>query len=62
MHRIRAAEEQLQSVKAKAFEELAERARGVGANAVVGASLQFSQFDAVVFLCSAVGTAVKIDP
>jgi len=61
MHRIRAAEEQLQSVKAKAFEELAERARAVGANAVVGASLQFSQFDAVVFLCSAVGTAVKVD-
>jgi uncharacterized protein YbjQ (UPF0145 family) len=61
MHRIRAAEEQLQSVKAKAFEELAERARALGANAVVGASLQFSQFDAVVFLCSAVGTAVKAD-
>ena len=61
MHRIRAAEEQLQSVKSKAFEELAERARAMGATAVVGASLQFSQFDAVVFLCSAVGTAVKID-
>jgi uncharacterized protein YbjQ (UPF0145 family) len=62
LHRIKAAEEQLQRVKRKAFEELSERARALGADAVVGATLQFSQFDAVVFLCAALGTAVKLDP
>ena len=60
LHRIKAAEDQLQKVKAKAFEELTDRARALGADGIVGATLQFSQFDAVVFLCSAVGTAVRL--
>lgn len=60
LHRIKAAEEQLQRVKQKAFEELSERARALGANGIIGASMQFSQFDAVVFLCSALGTAVRL--
>jgi len=60
LHRIKAAEEQLQRVKQKAFEELSERARALGANGIIGATMQFSQFDAVVFLCSALGTAVKL--
>jgi uncharacterized protein YbjQ (UPF0145 family) len=60
MHRLKAAEEQLQKVKVQAFAELGEKARKIGADGVVGASLSFSQFDAVVFLCSAVGTAVKL--
>ena len=54
------AEDQLQRVKQKAFEELADRARALGADGIVGATLQFSQFDAVVFLCAACGTAVKV--
>jgi len=61
LHRIKAAEDQLQSVKKKAFEELTERAKVLGADGIVGATLQFSQFDAVVFLCAAVGTAVKFE-
>lgn len=61
LHRMKAAEDHLQRVKQKAFEELAAKARALGANAVVGATLQFSQFDAVVFLCAAMGTAVKIE-
>ncbi|MDQ3001441.1 MAG: YbjQ family protein [Fibrobacterota bacterium] len=60
LHRIKAAEDQLQKVKAKALEELGEKAKEMGADGVVGVSLQFSQFDAIVFLCSAVGTAVKL--
>jgi uncharacterized protein YbjQ (UPF0145 family) len=60
LHRIKAAEDQLQRVKQKAFEELADRARALGADGIVGATLQFSQFDAVVFLCAACGTAVKV--
>ncbi|MDB5047039.1 MAG: hypothetical protein JWO30_110 [Fibrobacteres bacterium] len=60
LHRMKAAEDQLQKVKVKAFEELAERARALQADGVVGVTLQFSQFDAIVCLCSAVGTAVKI--
>ncbi len=60
LHRIKAAEDQLQKVKQKAFEELGDRARALGADGIVGATLQFSQFDAVVFLCAAVGTAVRI--
>jgi uncharacterized protein YbjQ (UPF0145 family) len=62
LHRIKAAEEQLQRVKRKAFEELSEKARALGADAMVGATLQFSQFDAVVFLCAALGTAVQLEP
>jgi len=61
LQRIKAAEEHLQRVKQKAFEELAAKARAMGADGVVGATLQFSQFDAMVFLCAALGTAVKID-
>lgn len=60
LHRIKAAEEQLQRVKRQAFEELGEKARALGAGGIIGACLQFSQFDAVVFLCSAYGTAVKV--
>ncbi|HKP97938.1 MAG TPA: heavy metal-binding domain-containing protein [Fibrobacteria bacterium] len=60
LHRIKSAEDQLQKVKAKAFEELSERARLLGADGVVGVGLNFSQFDAIVCLCSAVGTAVKL--
>jgi uncharacterized protein YbjQ (UPF0145 family) len=59
LHRIKAAEEQLQRVQRKAFEDLAERARALGADGIVGASLQYSQIDAVAFLCAALGTAVK---
>jgi uncharacterized protein YbjQ (UPF0145 family) len=61
LHRLKAAEEHLQRVKQKAFEELSAKARALGANGVVGATLQFSQFDAMVFLCAALGTAVKIE-
>jgi uncharacterized protein YbjQ (UPF0145 family) len=61
LHRIKAAEEHLQVVKRKAFEELAAKARALGADAVVGTTLQFSQFDAMVCLCAALGTAVKIE-
>jgi uncharacterized protein YbjQ (UPF0145 family) len=60
LHRIKAAEDQLQRVKQKAFEELSDRARALGADGIVGATLQFSQFDAVVFLCAAAGTAVTL--
>jgi uncharacterized protein YbjQ (UPF0145 family) len=61
LHRMKAAEDHLQRVKQKAFEELAAKARALGGTGVVGATLQFSQFDAVVFLCAAMGTAVKIE-
>ncbi len=60
LHRMKAAEELLQRVKSKAMDELAERARAMKADGVVGVTLTFSQFDAIVCLCSAVGTAVKI--
>lgn len=61
LHRLKAAEEHLQLVKRKAFEELGAKARALGADGMVGAALQFSQIDAMVFLCAAVGTAVKIE-
>ena len=60
LHRMKAAEDTLQKVKAKACEELSERAKQLQADGVVGVTLQFSQFDAIVCLCSAVGTAVKL--
>lgn len=60
LHRMKSAEDQLQKVKGKAMEELADRARQMGADGVVGVTVGFSQFDAVVCLCSAVGTAVKL--
>lgn len=60
LHRLKAAETELQRVKNQAFEELGDNAKKLGADGVVGVSLAFSQFDAVVFLCSAVGTAVKL--
>lgn len=60
LNRIKACEEQLQKVKDKAMEELAERARQMQADGVVGVTVHFSQFDAVVSLCSAVGTAVRL--
>ena len=60
MHRLKAAEDELQRVKSQAFLELGDKAKKLGADGVVGVSLAFSQFDAVVFLCAAVGTAVKL--
>jgi|GEM_PF-5990691 len=60
LHRIKAAEEQLQRVKAAAMAELSARAKQLGAEAVVGVAVVFSPFDAIVCLCSAVGTAVKL--
>jgi len=60
LHRLKAAEDQLQRVKVTALEELTARAKGMGADGVVGLTLQFSQFDTIVCLCSAVGTAVKL--
>lgn len=60
LHRIKAAEEQLQRIRETAMRELSEKARKMGADAVVGLTLLFSPFDAIVCLCSAVGTAVKL--
>jgi uncharacterized protein YbjQ (UPF0145 family) len=60
LHRIKAAEEELQRVKRKACEELNARARAMGANGIVAVTLQYSQIDAVAFLCAATGTAVKL--
>jgi uncharacterized protein YbjQ (UPF0145 family) len=60
LHRIKSAEEQLQKVKLKAIEELSDRAKGMQADGVVGVTLSFAQLDAVVCLCSAVGTAVQL--
>ena len=60
LHRIKYAEEHVQLIKAKALEELTERATQMQADGLVGVTLQFSQFDAVVSLCSAVGTAVRV--
>lgn len=60
MHRLKAAEDELQRVKNLAFAELGDKAKKLGADGVLGVTLQFSQFDAVVFLCAAVGTAVKL--
>ncbi len=60
LNRLKSAEDQLQQVKITALDELSGRARLLGAEAVVGVSLQFSQFDAIVCLCSVVGTAVRL--
>lgn len=60
LHRIKAAEDQLQKIKAAALEELTQKAKQAGADGIVGVTVQFSQFDAIVCLCSAVGTAVKL--
>jgi uncharacterized protein YbjQ (UPF0145 family) len=60
LHRLKAAEDELQRVKNQAFAELGEKAKKLGADGVLGVTLQFSQFDAMVFLCAAVGTAVKL--
>lgn len=60
LHRMKDAEEQLQRVKVAALQDLSAKAKGLGADGLVGVSLQFSQFDAIVCLCSAVGTAVKL--
>jgi len=60
LHRLKAAEDELQKVKAQAFQELSDKGRLMGADGVVGCTLSFSNFDAIVFLCSAVGTAVKL--
>ena len=60
LHRLKAAEDELQRVKNQAFAELGDKAKKLGADGVLGVTLQFSQFDAMVFLCAAVGTAVKL--
>ena len=60
LHRIKYAEDHLQQIKVKALEELTERARQAQADGLVGVTVQFSQFDTVVMLCSAVGTAVRV--
>lgn len=60
LHRIKAAEDQLQKVRRKATEELTARARALGADGIVAVALQYSQIDAVAFLCAASGTAVKL--
>jgi uncharacterized protein YbjQ (UPF0145 family) len=60
LHRLRAAEDQLQKIKAKALEELAEKARAVHADGVVGVTVNFVNLDTVCCLCSAVGTAVRL--
>lgn len=62
LHRMKDAEEQLQRVKVAALQDLTAKAKGLAADGLVGVSLQFSQFDAIVCLCSAVGTAVKLSP
>jgi uncharacterized protein YbjQ (UPF0145 family) len=62
LHRIKIAEEQLQRVKRKACEELDARARALDADGIVAVALQYSQIDAVAFLCAATGTAVKLYP
>lgn len=60
LHRLKAAEDQLQKVKAKALEELTEKAKQMRADGVVGVAVTFTNLDTVCCLCSAVGTAVKI--
>jgi uncharacterized protein YbjQ (UPF0145 family) len=60
LHRIKAAEDELQKVKRKAFQELEARARALGADGIVGVTMQYSQIDAVAFLCAAAGTVVKL--
>jgi uncharacterized protein YbjQ (UPF0145 family) len=60
LHRLRAAEDQLQKIKAKALEELAEKARAVHADGVVGVTVTFVNLDTVCCLCSAAGTAVRL--
>jgi uncharacterized protein YbjQ (UPF0145 family) len=60
LHRLKAAEDQLQKVKAKALEELTDKAKHLHADGVVGVAVTFTNLDTVCCLCSAVGTAVKI--
>lgn len=60
MHRLKAAEDQLQKVKAMAMEELSDRARALHADGIVGVTVTFTNLDTVCCLCSAVGTAVRI--
>lgn len=60
LHRLKAAEEQLQRIKAKAIEEMTDKAKGLHADGVVGVSVTFTNLDTVCCLCTAVGTAVRI--
>ena len=60
LHRLKAAEDQLQKVKAKAMEELTDKAKQMHADGIVGVTVTFTNLDTVCCLCSAVGTAVKI--
>jgi uncharacterized protein YbjQ (UPF0145 family) len=61
LHRIKAAEDELQRVKRKAFQELEARGRALGADGIIAVTMQYSQIDAVAFLCAAAGTAVKLN-
>jgi len=61
LHRMKDAEDQLQRVKVVALNELSQKAKALNADGIVGVSLNFSQFDTIVCLCSAVGTAVKLE-
>jgi uncharacterized protein YbjQ (UPF0145 family) len=60
LHRLRSAEDQLQQIKEKALEELAERARQLQADGVLGVTVTISSLDTVACLCSASGTAVRL--
>lgn len=60
LHRLKAAEDQLQKVKAKAMEELTDKAKAIHADGIVGVTVSFINLDTVCCLCSAVGTAVKV--
>ena len=60
LNRLKAAEDQLARIREKAMEELADKAKALHADGVVGVNLQISSLDAVACLCSATGTAVKL--
>ncbi len=60
LHRLKAAEEELQRVRIAAIKDLEGRGRELNADGIIGVTLQFSQFDTIVCLCSAVGTAIRL--
>jgi len=60
LHRLKAAEDELQKVKATAIEELTDKAKTIDADGIVGVTVTFTNLDTVCCLCSAMGTAVRI--
>ncbi len=60
LHRLKAAEDELQRVRVAAIKDLEARGRDLNADGIIGVTLQFSQFDTIVCLCSAVGTAIRL--